>query len=80
MHPDDITIIGDSAGGNLAAAVSLLAKERGEFMPRQQILIYPAVNNDYTETSRFPSVHENGKDFLLTAGKMQDYIDLYARD
>lgn len=49
-------------------------------MPRQQILIYPAVNNDYTETSRFPSVHENGKDFLLTAGKMQDYIDLYARD
>jgi len=80
VHPDDITIIGDSAGGNLAAAVSLLAKERGEFMPRQQILIYPAVNNDYTETSRFPSVHENGKDFLLTAGKMQDYIDLYARD
>lgn len=70
VHPDDITIIGDSAGGNLAAAVSLLAKERGEFMPRQQILIYPAVNNDYTETSRFPSVHENGKDFLLTAGKM----------
>ena len=42
VHPDDITIIGDSAGGNLAAAVSLLAKERGEFMPRQQILIYPA--------------------------------------
>ena len=80
VHPDDITIIGDGAGGNLAAAVSLLAKERGEFMPRQQILIYPAVNNDYTETSRFPSVHENGKDFLLTAGKMQDYIDLYARD
>ena len=80
VHPDDITIIGDSAGGNLAAAVSLLAKERGEFMPRQQILIYPAVNNDYTETSRFPSVHENGKDFLLTAGKMQDYIDLYARN
>ena len=80
VQPEDITIIGDSAGGNLAAAVSLLAKDRGEFMPRQQILIYPAVNNDYTETSRFASVRENGTDFLLTAGKMQDYIDLYARE
>lgn len=80
VQPEDITIIGDSAGGNLAAAVSLLAKERGEFMPRQQILIYPAVNNDYTETSEFASVRENGTDFLLTAGKMQDYIDLYARE
>lgn len=80
VEPEDITIIGDSAGGNLAAAVSLLAKDRGEFMPRQQILIYPAVNNDYTETSRFASVRENGTDFLLTAGKMQDYIDLYARE
>lgn len=80
VEPEDITIIGDSAGGNLAAAVSLLAKERGEFMPRQQILIYPAVNNDYTETSQFASVRENGTDFLLTAGKMQDYIDLYARE
>lgn len=79
VQPEDITIIGDSAGGNLAAAVSLLAKERGEFMPRQQILIYPAVNNDYTETSQFASVQENGTGFLLTAGKMQDYIDLYAR-
>ncbi len=80
VHQEDITIIGDSAGGNLAAAVSLLAKERGEFMPRQQILIYPALNNDYTKHSRFASVHENGTDFLLTAGKMQDYIDLYARE
>lgn len=49
--PDRITIIGDSAGGNLAAAVCLLARERGEFMPRKQILIYPALNNCYTEES-----------------------------
>lgn len=80
VKPEDITIIGDSAGGNLAAAVSLLARDRGEFFPKRQILIYPAVNNDYTETSEFASVHENGKDYLLTAGKMQDYIDLYARE
>ena len=29
---DKITIMGDSAGGNLAAAVCLLARDRGEFM------------------------------------------------
>ena len=41
---------------------------------------YPATYNDYTENSPFVSVKENGSDYLLTAGKMQDYIDLYARN
>ncbi|SHK21948.1 alpha/beta hydrolase [Hespellia stercorisuis] len=78
VEPEDITIMGDSAGGNLTAALSLMARDRGEFMPKRQILIYPATNNDYTETSEFQSVHDNGTDYLLTAGKMQDYIDFYA--
>lgn len=77
VDPNEITIMGDSAGGNLAAAVSLLAKEKKEFMPKRQILIYPATNNDYTEHSPFPSVKENGTDFLLTAQKMEDYLNLY---
>ena len=47
---------------------------------KRQILIYPATYNDYTENSPFVSVKENGSDYLLTAGKMQDYIDLYARN
>lgn len=76
--PDKITVIGDSAGGNLAAALCLLAKERGKFMPKRQILIYPALSNDYSENSPYPSVHENGTDFLLTARKMCDYLDMYA--
>ena len=80
IRPENITLIGDSAGGNLCAALSLMARDRGEFMPKRQILIYPATYNDYTETSPFASVKENGTDYLLTAGKMQDYIDLYARN
>lgn len=78
VDPDDITLIGDSAGGNLAAALSLMARDRGEFLPKRQILIYPAVNSDYSESSPFASVKENGTDYLLTAGKMRDYIELYA--
>ena len=42
------------------------------------MLIYPAVNSDYSENSTFESVRENGTDYLLTAGKMRDYIELYA--
>lgn len=75
--PGRITIIGDSAGGNLAAALSLMARDRKEFMPHRQILIYPALSSDYTESSPYPSVQENGTDFLLTALKMQNYIELY---
>ena len=45
--PDSIVLFGDSAGGNLAAAVSLMARDRGEFMPRTQMLLYPVVGNDY---------------------------------
>ena len=75
--PEKITIIGDSAGGNLTASVCLMARDRGEFTPRRQILIYPALGNCYTEESPYRSVQENGSDYLLTAVKMEDYLTLY---
>ena len=75
--PDRITIMGDSAGGNLAAAVCMMARDRGEFYPKKQILIYPALNNCYTEESPFESVKTNGTGYLLTAEKMEDYLKLY---
>ncbi|MCC8045215.1 MAG: alpha/beta hydrolase [Clostridiales bacterium] len=79
LHVDTkrITVIGDSAGGNLAAALCLMARGTGEFQVERQILIYPALNNCYTEESPFPSVQENGDGYLLTAKKMQRYLDLY---
>ena len=74
---DNITLIGDSAGGNLAAAVSLMARDRGEPMAKAQILFYPAVNNDHTDRSVFPSVKENGTGYLLTSKRVSDYMELY---
>ncbi len=77
---EHITLIGDSAGGNLAAAVSLMARDRKEFYPKKQILIYPATNYDHSETSPYPSVHENGKDYIMTSKRIQDYLDLYVKN
>lgn len=72
-----ITLIGDSAGANLAAAVSLMARDRGEFLPLRQILIYPATYYDHSDTSPFDSIRENGTDYVMTSKRIQDYWDLY---
>jgi acetyl esterase/lipase len=77
IDPADVTLIGDSAGGNFCAAVSLMARDRGEFMPSRQILLYPAVNNDFSERSQFSSIRENGTDYILTRKRLCDYMDLY---
>ena len=76
INPDKIIIAGDSAGGNMTAAVSLMARDRGEFSPKNQILIYPATYLEY-ENPLFRSVYENGSDYILTMGKMRDYVNLY---
>lgn len=79
IDPDRITVMGDSAGGNLAAAVCMRARDTKEFTPRRQVLIYPALNNCYTEESPYKSVRTNGTGYLLTSVKMEDYVTLYER-
>lgn len=75
---EEVTLIGDSAGGNLAAAVALKARDTGDFVPKRQILLYPAVSSDHDpETAPFDSIRENGTDYLLTAKRICDYIELY---
>lgn len=74
-------IFGDSAGGNLAAAVSLMARDRGEFLPRAQVLLYPALNDDHDPaTSPYDSVRENGEGYLLSVRDVQGYMGMYAPD
>lgn len=78
VSPEQVTLIGDSAGATLACVVSFLARDRKGILPNQQILIYPAAWCDYNENTPFHSVQENGTDYLLTLKKLQDYMDLYA--
>jgi acetyl esterase/lipase len=79
VKQENITLIGDSAGGNLAAVVSLMARDRGEFLPRRQILLYPATFNDHSDDSPFRSVKENGTEYLLTSKRIQSFMELYSR-
>lgn len=80
LSRERVVLMGDSAGGNLAAAVSLLAAERGEFRVNKQILLYPLTYHDHTSNSPFLSVTKYGTNYLLTSKKICDYMDLYAPD
>src|SRR5437899_2590916 len=46
-----LAVGGDSAGGNFAAVVSLIARDRGEPKLRYQALLYPAVECGMTHPS-----------------------------
>ncbi|MCF6765632.1 alpha/beta hydrolase [Thiotrichales bacterium 19S3-7] len=50
-QPDQITVIGDSAGGNLTAVLSHLTKNE-LIKPKAQVLWYPAVDADYNYPSK----------------------------
>ncbi|EXJ23135.1 Esterase/lipase [Alkalibacterium sp. AK22] len=72
--------MGDSAGANLVAVLSLLLKEKGRRLPIKQVLIYPVTYWDHTEASPYPSIRSNGYDYGLTIKKIQEYMELYAPD
>jgi acetyl esterase len=68
-----LAVGGDSAGGNLAAVVALLARERGGPRLRHQVLIYPVTDHDFARAS----YRDNGKDYFLTTEAMQWFWDHY---
>jgi acetyl esterase len=74
--PERLAVAGDSAGGNLAAVVPLMARDAGGPPIRAQILVYPA-----TELSMsHPSIEENGVGYLLTAADMRWFMGHYKPD
>ena len=69
-----LAVFGDSAGGNLAAVVCLLARERGGPAIRAQALVYPACDL----TMSHPSIEENGKlGYLLSDDSIRWFTDHY---
>jgi acetyl esterase len=58
-----LVLCGDSAGGNLAAAVSLMARESGDFKVEAQILFYPITNISKADTQSYQKYE---KHYFLT--------------
>jgi acetyl esterase len=70
--PARLVVAGDSAGGNLAAAVALCARAAGPAL-LGQVLIYPACD----APGRTESYRANGEGYLLTASTMAWFWDCY---
>ena len=68
-----LAVGGDSAGGNLAAAISLMAADRGGLEIALQLLVYPVTDVDFNTVS----YGENGDGYSLTKATMQWYWDHY---
>lgn len=51
LNSERLAIVGDSAGGNLATAVALTAKERGGPQIQQQLLFYPVTDANFDTES-----------------------------
>jgi acetyl esterase len=68
-----LAVGGDSAGGSLAAAVTLMARDRGGPSIAFQVLVYPVVEANF-ETGSYV---ENSTGYMLTRRDMQYYWDLY---
>ncbi len=74
--PTRIAVGGDSAGGNLAAAVALMARERGGPFLIYQLLVCPVTNHDFNTAS----YQENGDGYLLTKNSMVWFWNHYLKD
>ena len=74
-RPDRLMVMGDSAGGNLAAAVCMMARDLGGPSIFHQILVYPCADG----TLQQPSIDINGEGYLLTKKLMQWFLDQYKR-
>lgn len=74
LKPEDITPIGDSAGGNLAISMVFEMKNRGLPLPLQVMTMSPWLNMENTgETIET----NNDTDFLITREGLQGNIDRY---
>jgi acetyl esterase len=71
-----LAVGGDSAGGNLAAVVSLMARDRQRPALAFQLLIYPVTDRNFATAS----YTNNAEGYLLSKASMEWYWDHYLSD
>lgn len=70
VDPSRLAVAGDSAGGNLAAACAIRARDCGGPPLCYQLLIYPVTDRDYSR----PSYRENGGGEYFLSVAMMDWF------
>lgn len=73
--PYQVAVAGESAGGNLAAAVPMMARERGKPLPVHQLLVYPVTGYDFNT----PSYQKNANAKPLNRAMMSWFFEKYLR-
>ncbi|MEV1000577.1 alpha/beta hydrolase [Nonomuraea sp. NPDC050202] len=71
-----IAVAGDSVGGNMSAALTLMAKQRGGLELRQQVLFYPVTDASFDTGS----YHQFAEGYFLRRDGMQWFWDQYTTD
>jgi acetyl esterase len=71
-----IAVAGDSVGGNMTAALTLMAKERGDGPLAQQVLFYPVTDASFDT----PSYRQFATGYFLRRDGMQWFWDQYTTD
>ncbi len=79
-----IGVAGDSAGGNLAAAVAIACRDEGIALAGQ-LLVYPVIDAagnyaDAKENARYPSRSENAEGYFLSRAVMEWFAGHYLDD
>jgi acetyl esterase len=69
-------LVGESAGGSLAAGLTLLARDRGAPMPTFQALAYPSLDR----FDNWPSYSERGLGYALDRDMIKWFFDHYLPD
>ena len=73
--PRRIAVGGDSAGGNLAAVVALMARDRGGPPLAHELLVFPMADRSFDTES----YKQNGDGYALTRDSMRWFWDHYLR-
>jgi acetyl esterase/lipase len=73
VDPARVAVMGDSAGGNLAAVVALVARDEGAPRIAAQVLVYPGLDGTMSSSS----IDRNAHAPVLTRAKIHDFLDLY---
>ncbi len=76
VEPSRLAVAGDSAGGNLAAVVALMARDRGGPAITFQLLVYPVTNHSFDTDS----YRENADGYFLHRASMEWYWRQYLAD